>query len=436
MATKVVMPKMGYDMEEGKIVRWLKDEGAPVHRGEDIAEIETEKVNIAIQAYGDGVLRKQVAKEGETVPVGEMIAVIGAPDEPIDLEALRKQTGEEGEIAEDTVGAGEGREAVPEVASAGAQALAVSGGTPEAPMPKEEAGAIGATPQARLKVSPLASRLAAEKGVDLRQVRGTGPGGRITRDDVLRSAERAVTPKKPAAPEKPPVQPAAQAAPEGLAPMRQAIARRMAQSKREAPHFYVTIAIEMNEAMKLRATINSVADEASRVSVNDLVVKAAAGALATHREFNARLMEDRLTQEEAINIGMAIALPDGLVAPALMHCEEKSLTQIARASKDLIARAKSGGLRPEELTEATFSTSNMGMFDVESFSAIIVPPQVAILAIASVQETPVVRNGQVMVAQIMRVTLSADHRAVDGAQAALFLQEVRKRLENPALLLV
>lgn len=218
--------------------------------------------------------------------------------------------------------------------------------------------------------------------------------------------------------------------------MRQAIARRMAQSKREAPHFYVTIAIEMNEAMKLRATINSVADEASRVSVNDLVVKAAAGALATHREFNARLMEDRPTQEEAINIGMAIALPDGLVAPALMHCEEKSLTQIARASKDLIARAKSGGLRPEELTEATFSTSNMGMFDVESFSAIIVPPQVAILAIASVQETPVVRNGQVMVAQIMRVTLSADHRAVDGAQAALFLQEVRKRLENPALLLV
>ncbi|HHX41934.1 MAG TPA: 2-oxo acid dehydrogenase subunit E2 [Armatimonadetes bacterium] len=435
MATKVVMPKMGYDMEEGKIVRWLKDEGAPVHRGEDIAEIETEKVNIAIQAYGDGVLRKQVAKEGETVPVGEMIAVIGAPDEPIDLEALRKQTGEEGEIAEDTVGAGEGREAVPEVASAGAQALAVSGGTPEAPMPKEEAGAIGATPQARLKVSPLASRLAAERGIDLRQVQGTGPGGRITRDDVLHFAEQAAAPK-PAAPEKRPVQPAAQVTPEGLAPMRQAIARRMAQSKREAPHFYVTIAIEMNEALKLRDTINSVADDASRVSVNDLVVKAVAGALATHREFNARLMEDRLTQEEAINIGMAIALPDGLVAPALMHCEEKSLTQIARASKDLIARAKSGGLRPEELTEATFSTSNMGMFDVESFSAIIVPPQVAILAIASVQETPVVRNGQVMVAQIMRVTLSADHRAVDGAQAALFLQEVRKRLENPALLLV
>ncbi|HOM81983.1 MAG TPA: dihydrolipoamide acetyltransferase family protein [Armatimonadota bacterium] len=434
MATKVIMPKMGYDMEEGKIVRWLKDEGAPVHRGEDIAEIETEKVNIAIQAYGDGVLRKHVAKEGETVPVGALIAVIGDPDEPIDLEALRKETGEEGEITEDTVGAGEGREAVPEVASAGAQALAVSGGTPEAPMPKEEAAAAAA-PQERLKVSPLASRLAAERGIDLRQVQGTGPGGRITRDDVLHFAEQAAAPK-PAAPEKRPVQPAAQVTPEGLAPMRQAIARRMAQSKREAPHFYVTIAIEMNEALKLRDTINSVADDASRVSVNDLVVKAVAGALATHREFNARLVEDRLTQEEAINIGIAIALPDGLVAPALMHCEEKSLTQIARASKDLIARAKSGGLRPEELTEATFSTSNMGMFDVESFSAIIVPPQVAILAIASVQETPVVRNGQVTVAQIMKVTLSADHRAVDGAQAALFLQEVRKRLENPALLLV
>ncbi len=433
MATKVIMPKMGYDMEQGKIVRWMKNEGDPVQRGEDIAEIETEKVNIAIQAYGDGVLRKKLAAEGDTVPVGELIGIIGTPDEAIDVAALQAQGPEAGEIAEGAVGAGEGREAVPVTAPAGPQALAVAEGTPAAPGGSEPGRPAEAPPERRLKVTPLAARLAAEKGVDLRQVQGTGPGGRITRDDILQAAERPAAPPPPAAAPAP--APTAGVSVQ-LSPMRQAIARRMTQSKREAPHFYVTIEIAMGEAMRVRAMLNEVADEASRVSVNDLVLKAVARALQDHREFNAHLLPDRLEQKEAINLGVAIALPDGLVAPAVLNCEEKSLAQIARATKDLVARAKSGGLRPEELTEGTFSTSNLGMFDVDEFSAIIVPPQVAILAVGAVKPTPVVRDGQVVVAEMMKATLSADHRAVDGVQAARLLQDIRKHLENPVSLLV
>lgn len=443
MATKVIMPKMGYDMEQGKIVHWLKQEGDSVHHGDDIAEIETEKVNITIQAYGDGVLRQLLAKEGDTVPVGEMIAVIAAPDEAYNLEALRQQAAEGGEGTEGAVGAGEGREAVPEKAAAGQGAVAVSTGTAQA------AGAPGtqppaeAAPQARIKVSPIASRIAAEKGIDVRQVRGTGPGGRVTRDDVLRYAERSAQAPRPAAPARPPERRPAPAAPPEevrvpaeLSPMRQAIARRMSQSKREAPHFYVTIEIDMSEAMRLRSMLNKMTDEQSQISVNDLIVKAVAKALPEHPDFNAHLLEERIEQRRDVNIGMAIALPDGLVAPAVLGCQEMSLAQIARATKDLIARAKSGALRPEEYTEGTFTITNLGMFDVEYFSAIIVPPQVAILAVGSVRPTPVVRDEQIVSAQMMKVTLSADHRAVDGAQAARFLQSVKQALQNPMSLLL
>ncbi|NLC56452.1 MAG: 2-oxo acid dehydrogenase subunit E2, partial [Armatimonadetes bacterium] len=299
MATKVIMPKMGYDMEQGKIVRWMKNEGDPVQRGEDIAEIETEKVNIAIQAYGDGVLRKKLAAEGDTVPVGELIGIIGTPDEAIDVAALQAQGPEAGEIAEGAVGAGEGREAVPVTAPAGPQALAVAEGTPAAPGGSEPGRPAEAPPERRLKVTPLAARLAAEKGVDLRQVQGTGPGGRITRDDILQAAERPAAPPPPAAAPAP--APTAGVSVQ-LSPMRQAIARRMTQSKREAPHFYVTIEIAMGEAMRVRAMLNEVADEASRVSVNDLVLKAVARALQDHHEFNAPLLHDRLEQKAAINL--------------------------------------------------------------------------------------------------------------------------------------
>ncbi|MBI3945488.1 MAG: 2-oxo acid dehydrogenase subunit E2 [Armatimonadetes bacterium] len=438
MATKVIMPKMGYDMEQGKIVRWLKGEGEPVRRGEDVAEIETEKVNIAIQAYGEGVLRERLAAEGETVPVGEMIAVIGQPDEKIDLEALRRQAPEEGQIAEGAVGAGEGREAVPEVAPAGPKAVAVAEG--KAPPPVgAPSGPQPAPDGERLKITPVASRIAAEKGIDVRQVQGTGPGGRITRDDVLRHAERApsrpaAAPRAAAAPA--PSRPEEARVPVELSPMRQTIARRMVQSKREAPHFYVTIEVEMSEAMRLRGMLNEMADEASQVTVNDLILKAVAKALPDHREFNAHLLPDRLEQRADVNIGIAVALPEGLVAPAILHCEEKSLAQIARASKDVIARAKSGGLHAEEYAEATFTISNLGMFGVENFTAIIVPPQVAILAVGSVKPTAVVRDGQITIAQVMKATLSADHRAVDGAQAARLLQDVRKYLQSPMSLLL
>ena len=437
MATKVVMPKMGYDMEQGKIVRWMKAEGDTVHAGEDIAEIETEKTNIAIQAFSDGVLRKRLAGEGDEVPVGEMIAVIGTPDETIDLDALR---GQAPGVAEGAVGGGEGSEAVPEKASAGAQAVAVAHGQQTAPGGEGPGHPAAPGPQREMKVTPIASRLAAEMGVDLRQVEGTGPGGRITRDDVLNSA-KAPKPAPPRPAEKP-TRPAPPPRgeeirlPKGLSPMRQAIARRMVQSKREAPHFYVTIEIDMSEAMRLRTMLNEMADEASQISVNDMIIKAAAKVLPAHPAFNSCMRNDQIEPQAAINVGIAIAVPDGLVAPALMHCEEKSLSQIARASKDLIARAKSGGLRPEELSEGTFSISNLGMFGVESFMAIVVPPQVAILAVGTVKPTPVVHEGQITGAQVMKATVSADHRAVDGVQAARLLQDLRKALQNPMSLLL
>ncbi|MDH7567955.1 MAG: 2-oxo acid dehydrogenase subunit E2, partial [Armatimonadota bacterium] len=273
MASTVVMPKMGYDMEKGKIVQWLKREGDPVRHGEDIAEIETEKVNITIQAFADGVLRKVLAPEGESAAVGAVIAIIGDPDEPLDVNALvatAAGTGTAGESA----------------------AQAAPGAATPVPAPAEAPARTE-----RLKVSPLASRLAAEKGVDLRQVQGTGPGGRITRDDVLRFVEQrpalapTLPPRAPAAAAQPAPTPAP--APKEMAPMRQAIARRMAQSKREAPHFYVTVEIDMTEAMRLRGMLNEMADELSRVSVNDLIVKAVARALSAHRALNAHLVEER-----------------------------------------------------------------------------------------------------------------------------------------------
>ena len=408
MATNVVMPQMGYDMREGTVVRWYKQEGETVDRGEVIADIETDKATVEFEAYTGGVLGRIVAEAGVAIPVGELIAIITEPGE-----------------------------AVPEVAAAPAPPAAASApaATP-APAPAVPPAATPApSADGEVRASPIARRLARERGIDLALVTGTGPNGRITERDVESYQPPAAAPAPAPAPTAEPVAAPADSRIE-LSRMRQTIARVTSDSKSTAPHFYVTAEIDMGKAMQLRRDVNDEADPENRVSVNDLMVKACALALANHPKFNSFFRGDHLEVRGAMNIGIAIALESGLILPGVSNCESKSLLQIAAATKDLIARANSGTLRNEEYSSTTFSISNMGMFDVESFTAIIYPPHAAILAVGSVKEQPVVRDGQLAVGQMMKATLSTDHRVADGAEAAQFLMEIKRVLENPVSLLL
>ncbi len=401
------MPSMGADMTEGTIVKWLKAEGDAVERGDKLAEIETDKTVVEMEAYAGGLLRKIVVAEGGRVPVGELIAYIGDADDEVP------------ETAEPA--APEAPAAVPAPPAPAAAPAAVAPTQPAAPMPPPAGG--------RVKASPMARRLARERNIDISRITGTGPGGRITRDDVLSYQPPAAAPAVAAAP-----------APEiDSSDVRQAIARVTVRSKTEKPHFYVTVAVDMTELMRLRTGINkALADSGQRVSVNDMLIKASVNALIEQPKFNKFYEEDRLVGQSDINIGLAIALEQGLIVPALLQCQGKSLVELSTAAKDLGRRARGdgGSLTQEELTGGTFAISNMGMLDVESFSAIIVPPQSAILATGSVTKTPVVRDDQIVVADIMKATLSVDHRVADGAEGAVFLNEIRKNLENPARLLL
>jgi pyruvate dehydrogenase E2 component (dihydrolipoamide acetyltransferase) len=403
MLSEVVMPQMGADMQEGTIVRWLRREGDAVKRGEIIAEIETDKANVEIEAYESGVLRRILLPEGTTVPVGEIIAVIAAP--------------------EDDVSRYEAGAAPPAAAEEAGPAVAA----PERPAAPAEAPPVAA---GRARASPVARRLAQELGVDLSLVRGTGPDGRILRRDVeaVARAPEAVPAAEPA--------PAAPVVAPAMSRMRQTIARRMAQSKREAPHYYLTMDVDVTEAQRLRRQLNEAAGGEVHISVNDMIVKAVAKALRRHPGFNAWFVDGQLQQQEALNIGVAVALEEGLIAPAVLDCGRKSLPDIARDSRDLAERARSGVLKAEEYTGATFTVSNLGMYGVETLIAIIPPPQTAILGVGAVQQVPGVEDGEVVVRERMKVALSADHRVTDGALGARFLAEIRSFLESPISLLV
>ncbi len=458
MATSIVMPQLGYDMREGTIVRWLKEEGEDVTRGEIIAEIETDKAVVEFSPTTGGVLRRIVAGAGDIVPVGQLIAVIGDADE-----------------------------ALPDELTAPASPVAAAGQVPAtpapAPVPTPVAESPPAVPEGEVRASPIARRLAREKGVDLANLTGSGPGGRIVEADVLAAAAVLSAPggvlasplarrlareggidlssltgsgpggriveadvlaasAAPAAetPAPAPAEAAAPAAPAGdqvqLSRMRQTIARVTSDSKREAPHFYVASDIDMSKAMDLRRDINDQVDPDSRVSVNDLIVKASALAIGRHPKFNSFFRDDYLQMNPSINVGIAIALESGLIVPGIPGCEGKTLAEIAVDSRDLAARATSGTLRAEEYTGTTYSVSNLGMFGVDSFTAIIYPPHAAILAVGAVKEQPVVRSGEITIAQIMKATLSVDHRVADGAEAAQFLSEIKRLLENPVSLLL
>lgn len=425
MATKVTMPQMGFDMTEGKVARWLKQVGDPVKQGEAVVEIETDKVNIESEAQGSGVLREILVSDGTTVPVGALIAIIGAPDE--DLAALKAEAGLVTEHPEQS--GAESKSAISAQPIGAAAAPAVT--------PSTEGNG-------RIKASPLAKRIAKEKGISLAQLTGTGPGGRIVKRDV-----ETPTPAIVAAFAQPIVAAVpAMAQPGLLGPsvlkaeevtptkLRQTIAKRMVASKQTVPHFYVTSEIEMSEAMTLRAKLNALVDEAGKISVNDMVLKAAAVALTHFPGINASFGENVIVRHGTVNMGIAVALEQGLITVVVAEADRKPLAQIAREAKDIVTRAKNGKARPEEMQGSTFTISNLGMFDVAEFVAIINPPEAAILAVGSVRDVPVIRNGQVVPGRTMKVTLSADHRVTDGAEAAKFLQEVKQNLEEPLRLLV
>ena len=459
MATSMVMPQMGYDMHEGKVVRWLKQEGEEVIRGEVIAEIETDKATVEYEAYTGGVMGKIVAEEGETIPVGGLIAVITAPGEAIPEELLTDAAISDSNRPPADLAPTSVEVPAPQPAAAspqddgevraspiarrlaqerGVDLSTVTGTGPggritEADIPDQGTPAAAPTPalvvaNGYIKASPLAKRLAKERGIDLASLNGTGPEGRITEIDVPGHApvpDGLVADSAELSSEK-----------VELSRMRQAIARVTVDSKREAPHFYVSVDIDMTKAMSFRRDMNDELDAERRVSVNDLVVKASAIAIGRHPKFNSFFRDDHLQMNSAINVGIAIALESGLIVPGINGCEGKSLVQIAVASRDLVARANSGTLRNDEYSGTTFSVSNLGMFDIESFTAIIFPPHAAVLAVGTVKEQPVVRDGELAIAQIMKANLSTDHRVADGSEAAQFLVEIKKLLENPISLVI
>ncbi len=416
MATDVIMPSLGFDMTEGLLARWLKNEGDPVEKGQAIAEIETEKATVEIEAAASGILARIIVQAGQTMPVGTVIGVIAKAGEA---------------VASGPVAAAP---SPPPVATPSSPPTAA----PSPLAPASEAGKGAASAEARVKASPVARKMAEEAGLDLSRVKGTGPDGRVLERDVQAAIEGKSAPTPPAAPAGPPPGTPAAPSPGAAVPlnrMRQAIARRMTESKTAAPHFYITVEINMDEAMKVREQLNHLAPEAERISVNDLIVAAVARTLTRFPILNASYRDGSLEMHSQVNIGIAVALEDGLIPPVLRDADKKSLKRIAAESRGLAERARANKLRTDDLGGATFTVSNLGMFDVDEFIAIINPPEAAILAAGAVTLRPVAAAGEVRIASQMRATLSVDHRVADGAQAGRFMQEFKKLLENPVNLL-
>ena len=417
--TKVVMPKLSEAMESGKVIKWIKKEGDRVDGGEIIAEIETDKADIELESFGSGVLRKIVVPAGERAPVGGLIAVIA-------------------DAADDIAGLLAGAPAPaaaapPPPVSPAPPPRAVAPPPPLAPRPIAPALAPVpvAVPGGRVKASPLAKKIAARSGVDLRLVQGSGPGGRIVRRDV----EAALTAVPSPAPQAIPVTPGVEYQDVPLSSIRAAIARRMPLAKAPVPHFYVTVEIAMDRAWELREELNALEGQ-PKISVTDMIVKACVVALTRHPEVNASFQGESIRVNYRVHMGLAVALDEGLITPVLRNCEAKSLAQIAVEGRDLVERARARKLRAPELSGATFSVSNLGMFDVDEFSAIINRPEGAILAVGAVKVVPVVEEGRIGMGRRMKVTLSCDHRVMDGAMGARFLQTLKQFLEEPLRLLV
>ena len=426
------MPKLSPTMEEGQLARWLKKEGDAVSMGEPLAEIDTDKATMEMQALSNGVLRKILINEGESAPLGQPIAIIGEADE--DISALLKT-------------AAAGKPAAPEKSPKPDPAPAVEA-TPEdqePPPPVPSAGGkrpqSSAAPSGRMLISPIAARMAAEAGIDLNSLSGSGPGGRIVKSDVEAArANKSAAParKLPAVPRA--AQPGAVYRPsayrdEPMSEMRRTIARRLVTSLGPIPHFFLTSEIDMERAADMRRSINELYPDA-KISINDLIIKVAAVTLIQHPQVNASFQDKTVRYYEHADIGVAVATENGLITPIVRAAELKSLVDIAGEVRELANRARARKLKPEEYTGATFSISNLGMFGIEDFTAVINPPEGAILAIGAMAPKPVVKENQIVIRQTMRVTMSCDHRVIDGAVGAKFLQTFKQIMDNPLSLFV
>jgi len=416
MASRVVMPKLSDTMEEGRILRWLKKEGDAVETGQALAEVETDKATVEMEAYANGTVRKLITPEGQFVKIGGLIAIIGDPGE--DVSALLPAAG--GPPAALTPGP------APEAAASPAAA-------------KPPLAAAAPTGRA-LKASPLALRMAAEAGLDVGRLQGTGPQGRIIKRDIEAALTQApaAAPARQAAPQRArslSLVAAREAGPESqdveLSPVRRTIAKRLVQSKGPVPHFYLTIDVAMERVWDAYRALR---DQKSAISINDIIVKAAALALRQHPELNASFAGDHVKVYSRVHIGVAVALEDGLITPVLRDADLKPLEEISEEARSLAERARAKKLQPSEYTGATFSISNLGMMGIEEFSAIINPPEAAILAVGAVRQVPVVVDGALAVGWRMKATLSVDHRVADGAAGARFLQTLRRFLEHPLLM--
>jgi pyruvate dehydrogenase E2 component (dihydrolipoamide acetyltransferase) len=454
MATQVVMPKLSPTMEEGQLSRWLKKEGDKVSVGEGLAEIDTDKATMEAQALAAGVLRKILVPEGETVPLGAIIAIIGEPDE--DITALVSEASSAGAQAEKKEQVEEKAEAQPVKGDAGGApsdkqpGSAAPGKAQPAQQPQAASAGAGGNGQraqgGRLIVSPIAARMAAEAGINLHDLTGSGPGGRIVKRDIEAAMSGAAAQTEQAATQlravPSPTQQPAQVSPDGAAPyreenvttMRATIARRLVTSLGPIPHIFLTTEIEMDRAAEMRRQLNEL-DPENKVSINDFVIKVAAVALMQHPAVNSSYQDKTVRYYERADIGVAVALENGLITPVVRGANTKSVGQISREVKELAERARNRKLAPDEYTGATFSVSNLGMFGITEFTALINPPEACILAVGAMTPGAVVRDGEVVARQLMRVTLSCDHRVVDGATGAKFLQTLKKILENPLYLI-
>ena len=413
MSEELNMPQMGYDMKEGVVVKWLMEEGSEVKIGDPVAEIETDKAVVEFESYAEGTLEKILVEEGSKVNVGEPIAIVGDGSNITEEEIVEEPVAEEVTIE------------------------------PEEEIVEEPVAEESSVDQ-KIKASPLAKTLANDNNIDLSNVIGTGPGGRIVKSDVLSligDVEKIEKVKVDLTPETNNSESQSKDSDTFVKEenkMRAQIARVTQRSKQEVPHYYLSTDINMDKALEIRAQINSkLAEQNIKISINDLIIKAVIDTLKKFPVFNSRYENGITNMNEEINVSIAIALEDGLIMPSIINCNDMDIKQLSIASKDLVDRTKNGKLTSAEYTKGTFSISNLGMFDVNSFLAIILPPQTAMLAVGSVKKIPIVTaEDDIKVSNIMNASLSADHRVTDGAEGAIFLAEIKNNLENPVNLII
>ena len=430
MAIKIEMPKLSDTMEEGVIAKWNIKEGDDVSSGDIIAEVETDKATMEVEAFDDGKVLKILVDEGDAVPLGGLLAVIGEEGE--DISDILEGAGDEDGGSSDIEKAEEGSEKKEKTKESKKEFDPILGDlNGKGSDKKKEEKATSSSDDGRIKASPLAKKMAEDKGIDLASVDGSGPEGRIIKRDIEEyepAKEKAETTVSV------PVYDSEESEETKISQMRKAIARRLSESKFTSPHFYETIDIDMEAAIAARKGLNEMSEV--KISFNDIVVKACSVALRRHPAINSSWMDDVIRKHGDVNVAVAVAIDEGLMTPVIKHSDKKNLRQISAETRELAGLARDRKLQPEQMEGSTFTISNLGMFGIEEFTAIINPPNACILAVGAIRDVPVVKNGEVVPGKRMKVTLSSDHRVVDGAKAAEFLNTLQKLLENPLAMLL